>query len=155
MEKEGSLSTCILGIGNTLRGDDGLGIFVCNELEKHRLPGVEIRVAHQLHIEMVSELQSFQRVILVDAAYEGENVSLYRLKEQIQSGHPNSHNIDAYLLVQLSNTLFPETPDYFLCAVKGTEFDFKESLSEAAVNNAMEAVKVIRSFLTTGQINFW
>ncbi|HSF44814.1 MAG TPA: hydrogenase maturation protease, partial [Chitinophagaceae bacterium] len=64
---------CIIGIGNPLRSDDGLGIYVCEELHQLNLKDVTIRTAHQLQTEWIFEFIEFKKVLIVDAAVDGIN----------------------------------------------------------------------------------
>lgn len=58
---------CIAGIGNTLRSDDSVGIYICNWLKKHEAPAT-ILTTHQLDITMAETLSLFDVVIFIDAA---------------------------------------------------------------------------------------
>jgi hydrogenase maturation protease len=64
-------STLLIGIGNVLRGDDGVGCRLAERLGEASLPG-EVRVvaAHQLLPEHVDLLRELDRVIVVDAAVD-------------------------------------------------------------------------------------
>jgi hydrogenase maturation protease len=65
--------TLILGVGNTLYGDDGLGVRVAEELTRHTLPaGVAVEVAAVSGIDLVLRMDGWKRVILIDAVQMGE-----------------------------------------------------------------------------------
>lgn len=67
--------TCIVGIGNPLRSDDGVGAYICQLLEEKNLPGVSIISTQQLDIGIAEELSKFDNVIFVDASLEEEAIS--------------------------------------------------------------------------------
>lgn len=64
--------TLIVGLGNPLRGDDGVGIRVVELLAARELPvGVEVVDGGTQGLELVNLIEGWQRVILVDAANLG------------------------------------------------------------------------------------
>jgi hydrogenase maturation protease len=65
-------STVILGLGNSLRGDDGVGSAVIEWLEQQGLPGgVEAIDGGTAGLDIVSALMGHERAIIVDAANIG------------------------------------------------------------------------------------
>src|SRR5579884_346516 len=64
--------TLIIGIGNPLRSDDGLGWAVAEQLSQACLPGCVIRMVHQLTPELALWMATVSRVIMIDANREGE-----------------------------------------------------------------------------------
>ncbi len=62
----------MLGLGNVLMGDEGVGVYVIKALEKHILPaGVELLDGGTGGFTLLGPLESADRVILVDAAADG------------------------------------------------------------------------------------
>ncbi len=65
-------ATLVLGLGNPLRGDDGVGVRVVQHLAQCRLPGnVEVLDGGTQGLGLVSLLEGRQRAIVVDAADMG------------------------------------------------------------------------------------
>ena len=56
----------VIGIGNTLRGDDGVGWWLAQRAERWR-PAVQVRVVQQLTPELAAELAPVNRVLFIDA----------------------------------------------------------------------------------------
>lgn len=68
-----SSGTCVIGLGNPLRGDDGVGVRVTQMLVAENLPGsVEIVEGGTRGLGLVSLMEGWQRVILIDAADVGQ-----------------------------------------------------------------------------------
>jgi hydrogenase maturation protease len=66
------VSTLILGLGNSLRGDDGVGPAVIEWLNQQDLPGsVEAFDGGTAGLDIVSILMGCERAIIVDAANFG------------------------------------------------------------------------------------
>ena len=64
--------TLILGLGNPLRGDDGLGPRVVEELEQHELPvGVTAIDGGTGGLSLLRYLEEWKRVLIVDVAEVG------------------------------------------------------------------------------------
>jgi len=61
--------TLVLGLGNVIMGDEGIGVHVVRALEKHPLPpGVECLDGGTGGFILLEPLQNADRVILIDAA---------------------------------------------------------------------------------------
>jgi hydrogenase maturation protease len=68
-----SSDTLVIGLGNLLRGDDGVGIRVIQSLTGQKLPdGVEVVDGGTQGLGIVSLMEGRKRVIVVDAANVGK-----------------------------------------------------------------------------------
>jgi hydrogenase maturation protease len=64
--------TLVLGLGNVLMGDEGIGVHVVRALEKHPLPeGVECLDGGTGGFTLLEPLQSADHVLMIDAAADG------------------------------------------------------------------------------------
>jgi len=64
--------TLILGLGNVLMGDEGIGVYVVRELEKRTLPAnVECLDGGTGGFTLLEPLEDADRIIIVDAANDG------------------------------------------------------------------------------------
>ena len=61
----------IVGIGNELRGDDGLGLHVARELKKHPIQGTTIVETSGEGADLIQLWTGHDRVVLVDAFSSG------------------------------------------------------------------------------------
>ncbi len=69
------LKTLVLGLGNVLMGDEGIGVYVVRELEKHTLPaGVECLDGGTGGFTLLEPLENADRIILIDAASDGNPI---------------------------------------------------------------------------------
>ncbi len=139
---------CIAGIGNILRSDDGIGAYVCKELEKENLPNAIFLYPHQLQTEWLEEFSLYEYVLLIDAIADGTNdIQLYPLKPGGQFTRSASHHLDTGILAGLLSGLFEKSPQIIICAVGGQDFSFCETLSNQGKKNADKAVEKIKSWL--------
>ena len=68
----GNGKTLVLGLGNVLMGDEGIGVYVVRALETHALPaGVECLDGGTGGFTLLEPLENAGRIILVDAAADG------------------------------------------------------------------------------------
>ncbi|GAI73545.1 unnamed protein product, partial [marine sediment metagenome] len=80
----------VLGVGNILLGDEGIGVHIIKELEKEKLPGnVELMDAGTALFSIVYLLKKRKKVIVIDAAKGGEEPgTIYRIPpSQIKNEH--------------------------------------------------------------------
>jgi hydrogenase maturation protease len=65
------MSTLVLGVGNLLLKDEGVGIHVIQALEKECLPsGVHLMDGGTGGLHLISWLQEYERIILIDATLD-------------------------------------------------------------------------------------
>lgn len=77
-----SSSILILGIGNYLMGDEGLGVHFIKALEKETLPvGVDILDGGTAGFQLMAYLEIYPVVIMVDATLDQHPVGTIRLLE--------------------------------------------------------------------------
>ena len=66
------VTTLVIGLGNPLLGDEGIGVQVVEELQGLQLPdGVEAVVGGTAGLGLIGLMEGYQRVIIVDAADMG------------------------------------------------------------------------------------
>lgn len=79
------MQTLVLGIGNLLLEDEGIGVHVINELQRrfHFPPGVELLDGGTAGMELVEAMMERDLVIVIDAIRsEGEPGSLIHLEDE-------------------------------------------------------------------------
>ena len=66
------IKTLVLGLGNVIMGDEGIGVHVVRAIEKQKLPeGVECMDGGTGGFVLLEPMQSAGRVVLIDAAADG------------------------------------------------------------------------------------
>ncbi|MBK7706718.1 MAG: HyaD/HybD family hydrogenase maturation endopeptidase [Acidobacteria bacterium] len=111
----------ILGIGNTLMGDEGVGVHVVNSLENTVLPeNVELLDGGTGSFLLLEPMQAAERVILVDATIDGApNGTIRRLRPKFSTDYPRTltaHDIGLKDLID-AFYLMGDTPEVTLFAV--------------------------------------
>ena len=131
----------IIGYGNPLRGDDGLGWHAAERLRAAvEDPEVEILTVHQLTPELMEPISQADRVILIDAgvgAVPGEIQE--RAVEPQATGSAFTHHATPTALLAGARALYGNAPPATLITVTGADFSFSDRLSPA-VNARMNAL---------------
>ncbi len=138
---------CILGIGNPLRSDDGVGAYVCQKIEEINLPEVDVATTHQLDIGMLEDLTKFSAVVFVDASTKDSTVSFYELVKEKNPPQSFSHHVNAALLVGLADKLYTTNTRFYICGIGAVNFEIGNSLSGTALSNAEKAVSLLREWV--------
>jgi len=82
--------TLVLGLGNVIMGDEGVGVHVVRAVEKHPLPsGVECLDGGTGGFILLEPLQSADRIILIDASADGNQIgTVTRTTPQFARDYP-------------------------------------------------------------------
>ncbi|MBK8555572.1 MAG: hydrogenase maturation protease [Lewinellaceae bacterium] len=72
----------LLGIGNYLMGDEGLGVYIANRLTTHPLPeGVAVLDGGTSGLHMMGLMEQYPVVIMADATLDGQPAGTIQLLE--------------------------------------------------------------------------
>jgi hydrogenase maturation protease len=129
------MKTLILGYGNTLRKDDGLGVYAALALASQPLPDdVEICTYQQLSPEISPLLAQMDYAIFIDAALALDGQKSGTINTRIL--HPRTtqpsgitHHFDPETLLAMAETLYGHAPQATLFSVTAASFDLEEGLS--------------------------
>ena len=134
-----SFDVLVIGYGNTLRGDDGIGPAVAEDVAALGLPGVRVIVAHQLTPELAAEMTGVRHVVFVDSTIRGEGVRVVRIESEPAST-VMTHAADPRGLMALCEVLEECRPEAWLVTAAGVDFGFREGLSPTGRENARRAL---------------
>jgi hydrogenase maturation protease len=135
----------VIGYGNTLRGDDGVGPRIAEAVQAWAMPGVRALAMPQLFPELASDLAAARAAVFVDAALQAEcnRTSLVRLAPG-NAGQLGSHQGDPASLLALAVTLYGRAPESYLLAVPGCDFELGERFSDLARRGMDDALRALR-----------
>ncbi len=147
-----SPETLIIGLGNPLRGDDGIGVRVVQMLADEALPeSVEVVEGGTLGLGLVSLMEGRRRVILVDAANVGQRPGgfLRFTPQEVRllgsDQHLSIHNAGLRDALQLAETLELLPDEIVIYGMQPENLDWDDDLSPE-VEAAMPAL--VRSILS-------
>jgi hydrogenase maturation protease len=115
----------ILGIGNVLLGDEGIGVHVIRELEKKQFPEyITVIDGGTGGFHLLELFKDFRKIIMIDATLDGNKPGTVRLlKPKYSKDFPrtlSSHDIGLKDLVE-SSALLGFLPEVSLITVSITE----------------------------------
>jgi hydrogenase maturation protease len=135
----------VLGIGNSLRGDDGVGCLVAEAAAQHWPGRVVVRTGQQLLPEWAADLTDADVVYFVDASLEVQEAELRVLSTDTDSAPIDGHNLDPAQLLLLTRGLFGRAPRAFVLHVPAVNFVFGDLLSPTAATGVQRAIGLLRA----------
>ena len=145
------MKTLIVGLGNPILSDDGIGIRVAQAVRERIGEEVEFLEASLGGLRLAEQLEGYDRVILIDAIQTRTGVpgAIYRLTlDDMPSYNADGvHDASLKAALQLVRQQGGKTPDADAVAIIAMEavnmLDFGETLTpevEAAIPAAVQAV---------------
>ena len=153
--------TLVLGLGNTLMGDEGVGVHVLRELEKRALPaGVECLDGGTGGFVLLEPLQSADRIVMIDAAADGNPIgTITRTTPRFSSEYPptlTAHDVGVKDLLDIFYTLGGDCEVILFAITIDPHQTITLSISPVIEKAAHEAVALILeeldAFAEAGQI---
>ncbi|HEY9832991.1 MAG TPA: hydrogenase maturation protease [Stenomitos sp.] len=142
--KPATLQVLVIGYGNTLRSDDGVGQAVVERVKAWNLPNVQVLTVHQLTPELAEPLSNADLAIFVDAypADFEQEVQVCPL-EPASSGWTMGHTSAPKGLLAIAQALYNYYPQAWLVAIPAQNFELGYSLSLLAEQGMEEALNII------------
>jgi hydrogenase maturation protease len=134
----------VIGYGNTLRGDDGVGPRVAEAVQGLRLPGVRTLTCQQLSPEHAEPISRAEVVVFVDAAVDSRGEVQWRPLVPTDSSQLMAHAADPRTMLALARDVFGHTPQAWWLTIPAVHLGFCESLSPIAEQGFAEAVTMIQ-----------
>ncbi|MGF1498304.1 MAG: hydrogenase maturation protease [Elainellaceae cyanobacterium] len=143
--------TClIIGYGNTLRRDDGLGYYAAEQVAQWELEGVRSLPCHQLTPELAADIAQVEKVIFVDATAPSDQapteVTVERLTAE-EEGIDMGHGLSPRSLLILTHMAYQTRPEAYHILIPAETFDFGETLSDRAHAGLAEALTAIQQII--------
>jgi hydrogenase maturation protease len=136
----------VVGYGNALRTDDGLGWHAAGRLaDDPRLEGVAVLQRHQLTPELALDISAATLVVLIDASsgLPPGGISVARVELAGCAGTTWSHHLSPTTLVALAHDLYGRAADVFVvsCGVQSLEIgDRLSPVLEATLPQVVDTV---------------
>ena len=157
----------VVSIGNPLRGDDGIGHWIGEQVEQWGIPGVTVFSFHQLQTDLLEQFLEFNAVLIVDAAINMEGVEFR--KENTAGGnqlHPradhslqgsngagSTHHLNISLLTSLAEKLFHRHLNLTVCKIGVSGFEMGAPFSAMALENGEKSLNLIRDWISRESAN--
>lgn len=144
----------VLGIGNVLMGDEGLGVHLVRHLEQNPHPHIQYLDGGTGSFLLLEPMQQASRVILIDATIDGNPLgTIRRLKPRFSSDYPatlTAHDIGLKDLLDAAYLIGGEL-DVVLFAVSiGPLQELGTELSPVIIECMPELAKMVGEELLRG-----
>ncbi|MCB2195406.1 MAG: hydrogenase maturation protease [Bacteroidetes bacterium] len=127
-----------VGIGNVLKSDDGVGVFISNRIkEKSTIQKLTVEVSIENYIGKINAINP-DVLILIDCVDFGKKPGYYNLipANELKDYTLNTHNISLKRISELF-----KMPVYIL-GIQPKSIDFGEELSETVLNAVHEILEI-------------
>lgn len=148
-----SKKIAVIGIGNTLRRDDGIGIVVLESLLNfYQREGIDYLSLATASFDLLHRIQNYDTVLLIDginatlAAGELKIFELKNIEYDLKSSLSSTHEIDLKNIFELSKDIGLKTKIY-VAGIQVEDVSFGEGLSRALENKKENIVKKISTFI--------
>ncbi len=137
----------IIGCGNPLRGDDGIGWYAVDRLaESHKQTDFEFIKCRELLPEISEKISEAKYVLFIDAAVDsGEQLSHDAVGEKNIAPAENfpsldTHQLDPGGLLAFSAALYGNIPEAVMLTVKGKSFEYREGISDEVQQDVLSLI---------------
>jgi hydrogenase maturation protease len=147
----------VIGLGNPILGDDGVGWVVAREVES-RAREVEVDYLSLGGLSLMERLIGYRQVILIDSLNTGQlpqgSVVTFTLEELVDLtyGHASAaHDVSLKTALDMGrklNAILPADKDVHVVAIEARHiYDFKEELSPVIAAAALTAAQQVFDLL--------
>ncbi len=153
----------VIGIGNSYRSDDGIGLILARKLQELHLPHVEVSEQSGEGAQLIEAWSNTEAVILFDAVYSGAKPgTIFRLnanEEKIPTSFFNysTHAFSLAESIELTRVLGRLPRHCIIFGIEGKTFAFGETLSEEVtvvidivMNKIVKEIDLLRELLLKG-----
>ena len=137
----------VIGIGNPLRGDDAVGHWLADKIAADANSFVTVQTMHQLHIEVLEQLQQYTHVMVIDAAIQDEPALLTDIDAKGTAAHTESHQADVVTLMQLHRNLYQQPIDWYTLRIAAQQFEMGTAISPTCMEYAQAAYALWQQWL--------
>jgi hydrogenase maturation protease len=134
----------VLGYGNTLRCDDGVGPRIAEAISALNLPGVEALACPLLTPELAGPISQAQCVVFVDAATDAPHEVQLRKLAPAASSQIMAHAANPDTLLAIARDLFGHTPEAWVLAIPVENMSIGETLTPFAQHGLTTAIEEIK-----------
>jgi hydrogenase maturation protease len=138
----------ILACGNSLRGDDGVGLWLAEWAEQRfsAQAGVRVLADHQWTPELAEDVARAQSVLFIDCSLDSKpgSLNLTPVKPVSSSPEHNTHHLGAAELFALGRELYNSLPhDALQLTIGAASIEFGEAFSPAVTAALPDACRMI------------
>ncbi len=155
MSKDFQKSTLIIGYGNLLRSDDGIGQYIAKAILAWEVPYIKVICTHQLQPEIAENLSTVSYAIFIDAylAHRNKRTLIYPVFTDFTRNH-SSHWCTPQSLLTITYKIYNYYPRSWIVKVPGINFSIGETLSLTSKQGFKVALQRIHSLVQSKIIDY-
>ncbi|MEY2645430.1 MAG: hypothetical protein RLZZ611_2079 [Cyanobacteriota bacterium] len=134
----------LIGIGNRLRGDDGAGPRLIDNLTAAGAGRLQSLSVHQLTPEHAALVAGASAVLFVDACPVRRRLALEAIATAASGGGSFSHQLSPARLLALSEAVYGTRPPAWQLLIPAERLELGESLSPATQAAMATALRLLR-----------
>ncbi|MDJ0728503.1 MAG: hydrogenase maturation protease [Crocosphaera sp.] len=141
----------IIGYGNTLRGDDGVGYKIAEIIEQWNINNITSLAVHQLTPDLAENIAQVDTIIFIDAIpITDVNTAKLEIKTISINRKINNlaHHNNPEQLLSVTQAIYQKVPKAYWILVPAINFNFSEdfsSITQKYVSLTLENIKDILS----------
>jgi hydrogenase maturation protease len=144
----------VIGYGNELRSDDGLGPRLARRIEEQSWPGLHVVIRHQLTLELGALISPARAVVFLDASVDSERVLLRPLAAS--PGEPSlGHSIQPGDLLAVVTGLYGPCPPAWWITMPAFDLGCGDQLSERAEASEADGFKLFERLWRMLRVESW
>lgn len=136
----------VIGFGNELRGDDGVGPRVARIVAEWNWPELAGIAVHQLTPELAAEVAKADRVVFVDASVDVDGPVRWRSISAETAPASLGHVVTPRWLLGMAEQMFGHTPEAWFVTIPARNLGYGEVLSSAAAGDVRTVSRQIADF---------
>ena len=135
----------VIGYGNPLRSDDGLGWMIAKKLAKRIGKSATVLSVHQLTPELAEAISEADLVIFIDACCEGAPGSWQceTIRGALAPSQTFAHHLTPATLLIYARAVLSAEPAAILVSVAGESFEYGRNLSPSVAAIVPEIVSMV------------
>ena len=141
----------VIGFGNTLRRDDGVGPRVADAIAALALPGVRALACPLLTPELADPVSQARIAIFVDAAVDAPREVQLRKLAPADSSQIMAHAASPATLLALARDVFGHAPEAWLLTIPAEDIGIGEELSAFTRRGLDTALAEIKQLASCGR----
>ena len=135
--------TLVLGAGNTIRGDDGIGIFAARALREQIGSFLDIKETQEAGLNLLDMIAGYDRVIVIDSVRtrRGKPGSIHRLTKDTfgtTSVIYSSHQMGLATIIKMADNLNMDIPSEII--IYAVEIEKGDSFGEILTPEVRKAI---------------
>jgi hydrogenase maturation protease len=144
VESKAPHGVLVIGYGNTLRGDDGVGPAVAEAIAALDLPGVRTLACPLLTPELAEPISQARGVVFVDAAVDAPREVQRRPLAPADTSQVMAHAASPATLLALARDVFGQAPQACLITIPVEDLGIGDELSPLAQRGFERAVQEVK-----------